>query len=114
MAIRRPLAWRLSKWLVRPRFDRYNWYDNGEHWLVKQLAAFHPAVVFDVGANVGDWLTMTRRALPDAQVHAFEIVDTTYARLRERCADGAGVVLNNVGLSDRTGSVTMHVFESSD
>src|SRR5262245_12786231 len=34
----------------------YNIEVNGERWLLKQLAAFKPAVVFDVGANVGDWL----------------------------------------------------------
>ena len=42
----------------------YNIRSNGEQWLLSKLAAFRRRVVFDVGANVGDWLEMASATLP--------------------------------------------------
>ncbi len=103
---------RLSNWL-RPR-NPYDWHYNGETWLLNRLAGFHPSIVFDVGANVGDWSMLARNALPDAQLHAFEIVESTYAALRDRLAGNAGLVLNNFGLSDKSGTITMHLFNGTN
>jgi FkbM family methyltransferase len=82
--------------------------------LLNRLAGFHPSVVFDVGANVGDWSMLARNALPDAQLHAFEIVESTYAALHDRFAGKAGMVLNNFGLSDKSGTITMHLFTGTN
>jgi FkbM family methyltransferase len=92
----------------------YDMRSNGEQWLLNRVAAFRPAVVFDVGANLGDWLTLAGAALPDAQFHAFEIIESTFAGLAKRMAGrGPPVVLNDFGLSDHSGSVKMHVFNVS-
>jgi FkbM family methyltransferase len=92
----------------------YDWRSNGEQWLLNRLAAFHPAVIFDVGANVGSWLAIARGALPGARFHAFEIVEATFAELRKSMADHADVEINNFGLSDHNGSIQMHLFDSSN
>jgi FkbM family methyltransferase len=86
---------------------------NGERWLLKQLAGFSPAVVFDVGANVGDWLLAARKEFTSATVHAFEIVDSTSEELLKCTADQTGVVVNRFGLSDHNGTITMRAFEGS-
>ena len=112
MAKLRTFLRRLSRRLLHGKISAYDWYDNGEHWLLQRLAAFRPSIVFDVGANIGDWLTLARGALPQAQFHAFEIVETTYAALRERFASTIGIVVHNFGLSDRSGTITMHLFDS--
>lgn len=95
-----------------------NWnYDhrsNGEQWLINRLAAFRPSVIFDVGANVGNWLLLALSVLPETTFHAFEIVESTYAILRERTASNSGLITNNFGLSDRTGTITMHLFNASN
>jgi FkbM family methyltransferase len=91
----------------------YDCRSNGEQWLVTRLSAFRPAVVFDVGANVGNWLTLAQATFPGAQFHAFEIVPTTFAALAERMAGNAGVALNNFGLSNCSESIRMHVFDIS-
>jgi FkbM family methyltransferase len=91
----------------------YDMRSNGEEWLLRKLAAFRPGVVFDVGANTGDWSVLARATMPDSQVHAFEIVESTFMALAERMAGAPGVVLNQCGLSDHSGSVTMHVFDVS-
>ena len=112
MTRKQPFSRRLSNWL-RPR-NPYDWRSNGENWLLNRLAGFRPSVVFDVGANVGDWSMLARNALPESQLHAFEIVESTYAVLRDRCAGKAGLVLNNFGLSDRSGTITMHLFDGTN
>lgn len=111
MAMKQPLSRRLSNWL-HPR-NPYDWRSNGENWLLNQLARFRPSVVFDVGANVGDWSMLARNALPESQLHSFEIVESTYSVLRERLAGNAGVVLNNFGLSDKSGTITMHLYDGT-
>src|SRR5262249_33872229 len=68
-----------------PDMDR-----NRERALVVQLQqrlAGEPAIVFDVGANVGDWTALLRAGLdPGAAIYAFEPVAGTFARLREHLA----------------------------
>lgn len=104
---------RLSRWLFSRKPDAASCFNDGENWILIRLAPFHPSIVFDVGANVGDWSALARSALPDAQIHSFEIVESTCGILRERFANSTGVVINNFGLSDKTGTITMHLFESA-
>jgi FkbM family methyltransferase len=104
----------LSNWLFGRKFDPYNWHDNGEKWLLNRLAAFRPSTIFDVGANVGDWSALAHQAIPNAQIHSFEIIDGTYAALRKRLSNHRGVHLNNFGLSDKSGTITMRLFDSSN
>ena len=91
----------------------YDCRSNGEQWLLTRLGAFRPAVVFDVGTNVGNWLTLAQATFPGAQFHAFEIVPTTFAALAERMAGNGGVALNNFGLSNCSGTTKMHLFDAS-
>jgi FkbM family methyltransferase len=46
--------------------------------------AWRPAVIFDVGANVGDVALQLAAHFPSATLHAFEPVQATATRLRER------------------------------
>ena len=91
----------------------YDCRSNGEQWLMTRLGTFRPAVVFDVGANVGNWLTLAQATFSGAQFHAFEIVPTTFSALAERMAGNAGVALNNFGLSNCSETIKMHVFDVS-
>ena len=105
---------RLSNWLFGRKFDPYNCHDNGEDWLLNRLAAFRPSTIFDIGANVGDWSELAHQAIPNAQIHSFEIIEGTYAELQERLSNRTGVQLNNFGLSDKSGTITMRLFDSSN
>ncbi|MEY2418904.1 MAG: hypothetical protein QOG90_1584 [Actinomycetota bacterium] len=64
-------------------------------------------VVFDVGANVGEW---TARALAAGarSVHAFEISPTTAAGVAKRYEGDARVRVNAFGLSSAPGTITIH------
>jgi len=91
----------------------YNIEMNGERWLLRQLARFKPTLVFDVGSNEGDWTAAVLAEIPTAQVHAFEIIDTTSAELVKRMQGEPRATINRFGLSDRTGTLTMRAFEGS-
>lgn len=85
---------------------------NGEAWLLGRLAALNPQVVFDVGANVGDWSLRAARLLPGATIHAFEPVPTTFEILARRLGPlGPRVHANPFGLSDKDGEIALNVIE---
>jgi FkbM family methyltransferase len=79
---------------------------NGE---LRFLRAHAPAcrVIFDVGAQVGGWTEHALRINPRAEVHCFEPMRHSFARLRER-AWADRVACNPVALSDREGEGVMH------
>jgi FkbM family methyltransferase len=77
---------------------------NGEARILSVRAAERPTCVFDVGANKGDWTVRVQRLMPQATVHAFELIEDTAERLRERLA-GTTALVNAVGLADREGVV---------
>lgn len=88
----------------------YDFCTNGELEVLRRIAATEATVgmVFDVGANRGDWLAIATSVFKGADVHAFEIAPETFARLRVRFADRDHVVLNNVGLSDHEGPINIY------
>jgi FkbM family methyltransferase len=80
---------------------------NGELRVLEQLRRVEPSVVFDVGANVGDWSMTAARVLHNTRIHAFEIVPQTASDLRSRIeqAHADSVVVNAIGLSDHAGEI---------
>lgn len=65
-------------------------------------------VIFDVGANVGDWTIEAHQLLPDASMHLFEIAPPTFDRLRTRFQNNPKLILNNIGLSSVSEEVTLN------
>lgn len=103
-----------SAFLLAHNNHNYDLATNGEQWVLRRLAPFAPSVIFDVGANAGDWLTAALAALPGAHAHAFEIVEDTFAKLHRRVGGRADVTANAFGLSDSGGSLEMHLFDDDD
>ncbi len=93
-------------------YENYD-YDigrNGEAWLLERLRPLRPKVVFDVGANVGDWSVHAAVAFPEAAIHAFEPVPDTYRALARSAASFDGrVTANPFGLADKDGSIALTV-----
>lgn len=82
---------------------------NGER-RVLQITAKHisPRVVYDVGANVGQWVTSALPYFPQAELHLFEPVPSTFSQLALNMRDQESVIgLHNVGLGDTS---SMSVF----
>src|SRR5688572_26258253 len=81
---------------------------SGEIWALENVirprlnAIAHP-VVFDVGANVGDYSTTVKERLPTARIYAFEPAAKTYQDLAKHISeqDGDGNIRTyNLGFSD--------------
>lgn len=90
---------------------------NGELALLERLPtlfAGRPAVVFDVGANLGDWTRSAHRRLaPGSTIYAFEPVASVYAELQPKLAalePGTRVVATNAALSDRDGCAEIWMY----
>ena len=81
-----------------PGYDSTN---NGEMRCLRLTAEFFKnSVVFDVGANVGEWsLHALTVAAPRARLIAFEPTASSFAKLKLRIGAQANATCVNVGLS---------------
>ncbi len=81
---------------------------NGELRYIKQVLPYC-SMVFDVGANIGDWTSLALGINRDLCVHCFEPSYATYQQLLEHKFP-SNVICNNFGLSSAKGNATLHVF----
>jgi FkbM family methyltransferase len=85
----------------------YDFDTNGEAWLLGRIGTTGPDVIFDVGANIGDWTAEVRRTAPGADVYSFELVPETAAKLSERFKLDDRVTIVESGLLDEAGTVSV-------
>ena len=74
---------------------------HGETWLWDQLKHKPPTIAFDVGCNVGEWTKMVRRNCPETEIHAFEIIGSTFQKYYHNVKYDTMVFPNGYGLSDK-------------
>lgn len=70
-------------------------------------------VVFDVGANIGDYSLLVKRHLPSAQIYAFEPAQSTFQQLEKHIAAEAGngnIKPFKIGFSDAEKTVELHSY----
>ncbi len=53
-------------------YNDCNFFTNGEHAFLRSYLKPNTKVIFDVGANIGDWSKMASRYAPNAKIYAFE------------------------------------------
>jgi FkbM family methyltransferase len=91
--------------------------ENGESRVIDTIAAACDAtsmIVFDVGANHGDWAKTVLARKSDAVIYCFEIVPATAALLRKALADHPTVRVCDYGLSSSPGDIEIFWNTSSD
>lgn len=86
----------------------WNMEENGELRVLKSLKLFSPKVILDVGANKGEWSLLVSNLYPSSKIHSFEIVPSTFSKLVDQTALNANIIPNNLGLSDKTGKITIN------
>jgi FkbM family methyltransferase len=91
----------------------YKFDKNGERWLLETLRDEPIRTVLDIGANVGKWSLVAAEMFPQATVYALEIVPATASELRTRVEGQSRIKTFNLGLTDRTGTVTMRYHPSA-
>ncbi len=77
----------------------------------QHLSAFK--TIIDVGANRGEMSLEFARHFPEAQVHAFEPVPSTYEELTSRCAGNAQIHTVQKALSDEQTNATIYLQQDS-
>jgi FkbM family methyltransferase len=80
---------------------------NPFHQIQVEDRGFAPNCIFDIGANVGQTVRLIRRVWPDVQVHAFEPVSTTFAKLQENTAGDPAVTCHRLAFGSRAGRASM-------
>ena len=68
-------------------------------------------MVFDVGANVGHMSALFLTHFPEADIHAFEPVGSTFRKLQRALGHHTRVALHKVAASDTAGSATIRLFD---
>jgi FkbM family methyltransferase len=76
---------------------------------IKRRYAEQAFVLFDVGANLGDYTdTMMSPAKTGHTAHLFEPQPTCVATLTKRFTNNAGIIINPFALSDQTGTAILY------
>jgi FkbM family methyltransferase len=90
---------------------------SGEEWVLAQVVATACAgvatpVVFDVGANVGDYALLVRRHVPSALIYAFEPSEPVYKELAENLSARGDMNARpyNIGFSDAEKEVELYSY----
>lgn len=65
------------------------------------LSRYEKPVIFDVGANVGQSVSLFRDAFPASSIHSFEPSPTTYQKLIEHCRGISSVKTWNYGVGSQ-------------
>ncbi len=86
------------------------WNAGAERRAIAGLQLAADAVIFDVGANRGDWSGMVLGVRPGATVHMFEPQPALVGRLRERFAAFPNALVHGVGLGELPGELTLHMY----
>jgi FkbM family methyltransferase len=96
-------------------YENFN-YDinsNGERFVLETLSRRQLSCIFDVGANIGTWALLANQCLPNAKIHCFEIAKPTQATLKEQTKSLSNIIVNDFGLSDRSGETTLKFYPQS-
>jgi FkbM family methyltransferase len=83
---------------------------NGERFVLEMLAKVYPtATVFDVGAHHGEWCQMATVAVPNGSIHSFEVIPSTFEKLKFACASLPKVTPHLLGLGESDGVLEFSV-----
>ena len=88
---------------------------SGEAWVLSEIvrpacAALATPVVFDVGANVGDYSAMVHRFIPSARIYAFEPAVSVYQELAHKLSAIDNAEAFNFGFSDEEKTIDLHSY----
>jgi len=94
-----------------------NYYDfklSGEEFLIKKLLPqYDIKIVFDVGANQGDYANFFMNN-SDCRIFCFEPNPETFRKLESRYNDVSNIIKLNYGLSDQTDQATIYDTRNED
>lgn len=81
--------------------------ENALEYIREHIITGDEAVLFDIGANIGDYTRILMNHFSQAYIHCFEPASETFRTLF-RNINNDKVLLNNVGLSNEVSSATLY------
>lgn len=88
-------------------------YLSGElNWLKKYLSIFKEPVIFDVGANVGNYSNDILKMFPHSKIYAFEPHPQNFLKLEKLVGESASVFKNALG--DKFEQIKLYDYEERD
>ena len=94
-----------------------NWEDpqiSGEiNFLERFARAFREPVIFDIGANVGQYASLVKESMPAAKLYSFEPHPESFKKL-SKVADQLGFEARHLALSDERGEARLFDHKADD
>lgn len=75
--------------------------------IARRVPKWRAEVVFDVGANIGQSARSFVQSWPEARIHCFEPVPSSFAKLTETARNLPQVTLHNLGFGRHSGTAEM-------
>ena len=92
-------------------FDNSDCRTNGEFALIRRLLKTGD-LVFDIGANTGEWSRQVLSTVENVCLYTFEPVPDTFAVLKNNLGP-SGAHLHNIAISDNNGSKTFYHYNQN-
>lgn len=93
----------------------YDIYKSGEYeFLNSYLKTIKEPIVFDVGANIGDYSRAIKKINKDAVIYAFEPHPINFNKLKENMKSYDGISLVNKGLGKEKGNLYIYDYKNND
>lgn len=93
---------------------RNNYLSGEEGWLKSKLAGMKEPVVFDVGANIGDYISLVLNANEGAKIYAFEPHPKNLVRIRSRYGSDLRVSIAPCAVGDACGKLELYDYLNND
>lgn len=89
-------------------------YSNGEVTILNKIAKMKPLVIFDGGANVGDYSIIANLIMPDCKIYAFEPVEATFKQFLTNIKDLQNIIPIKKGLFKKNCELEINLFDSNE
>lgn len=90
----------------------HNPENNGEQVVLRKLNSLSPKIIFDGGANVGDYSLLAAKNCPDAKVFSFEPVKSTFDLLVKNISEEKNIFPINFGLYSENAKKEIQIYDS--
>lgn len=69
------------------------------------MPSFYPRIIFDVGANVGEFTQHSIKKFPNSSIHCFEPSELTFEKLKNNFKKDLGINFHKIALSNIEGQL---------
>ncbi len=88
--------------------------DTGEEYFLKSVLSRRvkdePGVLFDIGANVGNYSLYLGDLFPSAQIHSFEPNPSSFQQLAINTGGSPNIVIHNLGIGKEISQLALHTY----